>query len=140
MQIEVQDWAHKHKKELIISGTILGIIGTMAIVVINGKKARIPVTGLTRNIIPDVTKRKTAVSGLTAIARDVVPTTADFAETVTVSIDGVIKTFPRSEFIRHLHEGWQASAAKLAQAKKLGIQLNPGETIVNAGMVTLRAA
>lgn len=140
MLVELQNWARKHKKELIITGTILGIIGAIAIVVINGKRVRIPITDLTRNINPAATESNLAVNGLDAITHYVAPTAVDLTENVSVNIDGVIKTFPRSEFIRHLHEGWQPSAAKLAQAKKLRIKLNPGETIVNACTVTMRAA
>ncbi len=115
-------WINKHRKAVIIV-TILAISGVTAILLINGKKVKIPVSKLATKIVPD--------------APTIIPEAAKTIETVTVEIDGVMKTFPRSEFIRQLHEGWKASSAKIAQAAALGIDLKPGETIVNACTVKM---
>ena len=120
-------WFGKHRKAVIVTATILAITGTVAIVLIKGKKVKIPVKELAEKIVPEASKA-------------VKPTTEAVAETVSVEVDGVMKTFPRSEFIRHLHEGWHASAAKTAQAAEMGINLKHGETIVNACTVTMKMA
>ena len=119
----IKAWFHKHRKAVIVTGTILAIVGVVAIIVINGKKVKVPVKELAKAIVPEI------------------PTATEAAaETVTVNVDGVVKTFPRETFIRHLHEGWKASAAKIAQAAELGIDLNPGETLVDACTVNMKMA
>jgi hypothetical protein len=132
-------WVHKQRKGLVITGVIVGIVGTVAIVLINSRKVKIPVDEFATRIVPDVAK-PTSPKVLTNITQDVIPTAVEVAETVTVEEDGVLKTFPRAEFIRKLHDGWNASAPKLAQAAEMGIDLKPGETIVNACTVTMKVA
>ena len=97
----IKAWARRHKRGIIITCVIVSVVGTVAVLIINGKKVTIPVKELADKIVPDI------------------PKTAKPIETA---------------------EGWHASAEKLAQAAAMGIDLKPGETIVNACMVTKRAA
>ena len=135
----VKAWVHKHRKVLIITGVIVGILGPVVVVLINGKKVKMPVEELARQIVPDAPK-SAPPKVPTNNTQDIIPAATEAADTVTVEVDGVLKTFPRSEFIRKLPEGWHASATKLAEAAQRGIELNPGETLVNPCIVTRKAA
>ena len=119
----IKVWFRKHRKAVIVTGTILAVVGVVAIIVINGKKVKIPVKELAEAIVPEAPKAAETA-----------------AETVAANMEEVMKTFPRDSFIRHLSDGWKASAAKLAQAAELGIDLNPGETLVDACMVNMKVA
>lgn len=48
--------------------------------------------------------------------------------------------FEVSQHIRNLHEGWEASPTKVAEAAAMGIRLLPGQTLVNAYKKGLLAA
>lgn len=137
---KAKKWLCKHRKGVIITVSVLAITGTVAILLINGKKVKIPVKALAEKVVPEVPQASGAVDVALEAAMDVAPQLSQAAETVTIEIDGVYKVFPRTEFIRQLHEGWQASPEKLAQAAAMGIDLKQGETIVNACMVKMRAA
>ncbi len=137
---KAKKWLSKHRKEVIITASVLAITGTVAILLINGKKVKMPVKELAEKIVPEVPQASGSVDVALEAAMDVAPQLSQAAETVTIKIDGVYKVFPRTEFIRQLHEGWQASPEKLAQAAAMGIDLKQGETIVNACMVKMRAA
>ena len=119
-------WVKKHKKGIAITVTIVSIVGTVAVVMIGGKKIKIPISVLAKKIVPENPENAKIV--------------AKVAETVSVKVDGVVKTFPRSAFIRQLHEGWKASALKLKEAAEMGIELKAGETFVNACIVNMKVA
>lgn len=120
---QAKAWVQRNQKEILIAVGIVAIIGGVAILIIKGKRVKLPLSEVGEKLILETP------SNLAKNAAD-----------VTIEIDGVLKTFPRSEFIRQLHEGWQASAAKMAQAAKMGIDIKPGETIVNACTVTMKAS
>lgn len=119
----IKIWAKKHRKGIIATCTVLAVIGVVAIIIIKGKKVEIPVNELAKNIIPEAPKAAETA-----------------AETATEGIKNVVKTFPRESFIRQLPDGWKPSAAKLAQAAELGIDLGPGETLVDACTVNMKVA
>ena len=114
-------WVRKHRKAVVVTATIVAITGTVAVLLIKGKKVEIPVEKLAERILPDTP-----------------PTAQVTPKAVAVIVDGESKTFPREAFIRRLHEGWKASPEKLAQAAELGINLQPGETLVDACTVTMK--
>lgn len=118
----IKAWIRRHRKGL-ITASVVAIVGGAAILIINGKKVKMPLTEVAKKIIPEAP---------VILAKD--------TTNITISIDGVMNTFPRSSFIRQLCKGWKASAAKAAQATEMGISLNPGETIVNACIVTMRTS
>lgn len=136
----IKGWFRKHRKGVLITATVLAITGIVAILLINGKKVKIPVKELADKLVPEAPKALKPVENAANVVKQITPEVPKAVETVTVEVDGVLKTFPRSEFIRQLHEGWHASAAKMAQAAEMGIDLKPGETIVNACTVTMQAA
>lgn len=133
-------WVKKHRKGVIITATILSLTGTVAILLINGKKVKMPVKKLAEKLVPEGLKASKPTAAFATATKEAVQEAAKVAETVTLEVDGVEKTFLRTEFFRLLHEGWHTSAAKLAQAAEMGIDLKSGETIVNACNVTIRIA
>lgn len=139
MSESAKSWVRKHRKE-VIAATILAISGTIAILLINGKKASIPVKELADKLISVTPKAIKSIETMSATATHAIPEAAKASELVALEVDGVVRTFPREAFIRQLHEGWKASAAKLAEAEALNIALKPGETLVRACTVTMKAA
>ena len=118
----LKEWIYRHRIGLIITGLVMTAAGITAVIVIKSRKVTVPLQVLAE-VVPEI------------------PVAAEkVAEKVTVNVDGIVKTFPRESFIRHLHEGWKASAEKIAQAAKLGIDLNEGETLVNSCLVHCKAA
>ena len=119
----LRTWFTRHRQAVLVSATVLAITGTVAVLLIKGKKVEIPIEKLAKKIVPDDLKQAELI-----------------AQTVSVEIDGVVKTFPRKAFIRQLHEGWKPSPAKIAEAEMLNIELKPGETLVKPCTVTMRIA
>lgn len=115
---KVKELVRRHKKA-IAAITIVAVVTGAVILIINGKRVKVPIDKL---------------------AEAVAPTLPEAENVIRLNVDGVIKSFPRAEFIRHLHPGWHASPEKIAEAARLGIKLKPGETFVNACMVAMRAS
>lgn len=121
---KVKNWVNKHRKGIVVTVSIIGIVGSTVVLILNGKKVKMPVAEVAAKMIPESLNVPVEVN--------------EGIATVTIDVDGVKKTFLRTEFIRQLHEGWNASQAKIAQAAELGIPLNPGETFVNACTVNMK--
>ncbi|MGI6671386.1 MAG: hypothetical protein ACOX58_07430 [Christensenellales bacterium] len=136
---KIKDWFHHHRKEVLIAATILAVTGTVVILLIDGKKIKMPVKELAEKLVPEVPKNMKPIETAVNMIKKTTPEIVKADVIVTVEVDGVMKTFRRAEFIRQLPEGWHASPKKLAQAAEMGIDLKPGETIVNACTVTMRA-
>lgn len=136
----IKTWARKHKKGIIITCSIVAVAGPVAILIVNGKKVTIPVQKLTDKIIPEVPTNAKPIETAVETIKEVTPRISQTEETGVGEVAGVLKIFPRTGGIRQLHAGQHASAKKLAQATAMGIDLGPGETIVNACMVRKRAA
>ena len=121
---KTKSWIKKHRKGVIITASIIAIVGGAVILIINGKEEKMSVAEVVAKMIPEVPSVPAVITEEVA--------------TVTISVDGVMKTFPRNEFIRQLHEGWRASDAKIVEAAVKGIPLNSGETLVNACTVAMK--
>lgn len=131
----LKKWLRKNKKVVAATAVILAVTGTVVTIVVSGKKVNIPIDELGKRIIPEKNNPvNTVVSGA---AQEVVNQQIQ-DEMVSLEVDGITKVFPRSEFIRQLHEGWNASEKKLLEAAERGITLQLGETIVNPCMVTMK--
>ena len=133
---DTKAWFRRHRKGVLITVSIIAVTGTVVILLINSKMVKMPVEELTEKLVSEAPKAFKPVETAVDVVKQTAPEVAKVAEIVTVEVDGVLKTFPRSGFIRQLHEGWHASAAKMTQAAEVGINLNLGETIVNACNVT----
>ena len=125
MMDSIKAWARKHKKGIIITCSLVAVVGTAVILIVNGKKVTLPIEEIVEDVLAEAPK--TPLPPLTA-------------ETTSVIENSIVTTFPRSEFIRQLPAGQHASLAKLAQAAEMGIELKPGETIVNETIVHLTHA
>lgn len=134
---KTKTWLRTHRKAVFITATVIAITGTFVILIINGKRVKIPIKELAERIVQEVPSISNHTSKIVKATGQVVPEIT--RDTVVLEVNGVMKSFPRSEFIRHLHDGWHASSAKIAEAAKKGIKLKPGETFVNACTVTLKA-
>lgn len=115
----IKDWAREHKKGIIIaSGVCCAVVvgGVVIFCLTKGKKVPVPVKDLLTNA-----PKEPALSMATETVGEVGRTN--------------VITFPRAEYIRQLPVGQHASPAKLAQAAEMGIELEPGKTIVNKTIV-----
>ena len=117
----IKAWVKAHKTGIIVGGVII-VAGTTVVLLISGKRV---------TIHPEDLADK-ALSAIPNATKPIEPGVKSIEEVAN------FKTFARSGCIRQLHEGWKASREKIAQAAAMGIGLNPGETIVDACMVTAR--
>ena len=120
MAERIKKWFKEHKKAVFVTVTILSVVGTVAVILIDGKKVKIPLEDLEKCIVPEPSV-------------DLLPN-----QTVRLDLDCVEKTFERRGGVRNLPEGWKASLAKLAEAEEKNIELKPGQTLVNSSTVTIR--
>lgn len=116
----IKQWCKKHKKAVFVTVTILSIVGTVAVILIDGKKVKIPLEDLANSIVPEP-------------STDLVPN-----QSVKLDLECVETTFERRGGIRNLHGGRKASLAKIAGAKERNIELKPGQTWVVDCTVTRR--
>ena len=121
----IKAWARKHKKGIIITSGLISVGVAAAILIDNGKKVNVPIEELFEDVLTEAPKTP------------ILPSTTEVASAIENSI---VTTFPRSEFLRHLPAGQHASPAKLTQAAEMGIELKPGETIVNKTIVHITHA
>ena len=119
----IKTWIRRHNKGLFITVSVIGVISGAVILIVKGKRVEIPLDELAKRIILD---------------DSLLPNNRP--KVLSIPADGATTTFERASFIRHLHHGHNPSAAKINQAIEMGIALNPGETIVDACTVTLKAS
>ena len=127
-------WIKAHKKELIITGISM----TTIIGVILGIKNREAIMNLWESLRLAITKQPLEAAEVKSILSttsapisvpviDIVPAT----EITVIRTTGTAQSpFDVSEHLRNLHEGWQASATKIATAAEHGYNLQPGQTWV----------
>ena len=133
----IKAWVKKHRKGLCI--TLIISAAGVATILINGKKVNLSLgeffskqcRGNTQASIPPIVAE--------AVQRAIVEAPAA-GEPIVLDVEYQTITFPRSEHIRRLSGGRKASAAKLLQAAEEGVELLPGETLVNKCMVSRRVA
>ena len=117
------EWVDEHKVEVGVGlGLALVFIGGVWVVK-NGSPVKLPVKQ--------------------APSKGAADTASKFTQIVTESImetNGEVHEFTRSGFVRKLHKGWRASAAKMAEAAEKGIVLQERETLVDACTVKLKCA
>jgi hypothetical protein len=130
-------WAKRHKKALIITTTVLSISGIIIALLIVDKKHSIVINPKSNNSKFNI---------LNTPATTIFPSKSILDKNVTMIRDGItndvahfVKTpFERKEHIRRLPYGWQPSKHKIITAKEKGIQLKPGETLVNSCIINKR--
>jgi len=118
-------WICNHKEELIIASVCIGAgIGTTALLC----KCSPQIISTITSSFSQITTKNFTSSSIT-VASEIAATTT--AETATIMESSVAKEVTVDTFIRNLPKTWNASAEKLAEAKVLGIELAPHQTIVN---------
>lgn len=130
----LKKWLKKNKKAVAATAVILAVTGTVVTIAVSGKKVDISIDELGKRIIPENNPMNKEVFGAVQEAAN----QQIQNELIPLEVDGITKVFPRSEFIRRLPEGWQASEEKIAEAVERGIPLQPGETLVKPCMVTMK--
>lgn len=115
-------WIREHKKEIAIAG--VSITALMGLVLgIKNKEAMEGFWNALKNNDPKI-PIKTETPRITEQVRDI--------ESVVIPMHREYKEpFDVSSHIRNLHEGWKASPEKLAKAAAYGIDLLPGQTLVD---------
>ena len=138
---KIKAWLPGHRKGVLVTATIVAVTGTVAILLINGSIVKMPIKELAKRLVPEYRKFKPfkrAIKILRKLIKRAAPDAETADETVTVEVDGIRKAFNKSEFLKHLREGWHA--AKAARAADMGIELKPGEAITNSCNVKIRAS
>ena len=129
-------WIYAHKKELIIAGiSITAIIG-----VILGVKTRESIMRFWESLSLSISKQPLkATGGKSMLSTTSTPIPVPVIEVFPATEITVVRTigiekspFNVSEHLRNLHEGWQASATKIATAAEHGIDLQPRQTWVDS--------
>lgn len=123
-------WAKEHKTEIIIGGIGIGTaIGLYLIIrddslvrMCKPTKAVIKNKTLSARVIEENSQKIIKSAG-----EEVVSTIPMLSETMKIA-----SPIDVSGHFRTLHEGWKASEKKIAEAAALGLELLPGQTIVDA--------
>ncbi len=129
-------WIKAHKKELIIAGISITVI----IGVILGIKNRDSIMRMWEALQLAITKqplKSTKIKSMLSTPYD--PISEPVIDMVPVTETTVMRTtsieqtlFDVSDHLRNLHEGWQASATKIATAAERSYNLQPGQTWVDS--------
>ena len=133
---KVRGWVKEHRKGIIIGGSIGVGIGVCVYLVVKGKNVDVPINEIADSLVSKKLSLSKSANAVADVVAAPISDAANTIEMVDVVENGVVKSFPRADFIRKLHEGWHASPAKIAQALAMNIDLRPGETIVDACTVT----
>lgn len=114
-------WIREHKKEIAIAGISITALVGFALGIKN-KETMETLWNALKNNDPKI-PIKTGVPRITEQVSDiesvVIPMHREYKEPIDVS-----------SHIRNLHQGWKASPEKLAKAAAYGIELLPGQTLV----------
>ena len=129
------EWVKAHKKELIIGGVSASVLVGIILGIRNNGSIEALRESLNNNIekvpikIPEALQAvPDKVIHTKAMVTDIIQPT----ETLSIrSSNAIQNTFEVSDHIRNLHEGWYASAEKIAIAAEHGYDLKPGQTWVD---------
>ena len=114
-------WIREHKKEIAIAGISITALVGLALGIKNKETMEVFWNALKNNDpkIPIKTETPKIAEQVSDIESVVIPMHREYKE-----------PFDVSSHIRNLHEGWKASPEKLAKAAACGIELLPGQTLV----------
>lgn len=126
----LMDWIKEHKKKLIVAGVSITVL-ILAILGIKNRKAIEEAWSTLRQIVNQKPVNLQA-STITPVSEIKVKTEA-LTNVVERNIIPITKApHDVSEHIRNLPKGYKPSAEKLALAAERGLELLPGQTIVDA--------
>ena len=114
-------WIREHKKEIAIAGISITALVGFVLGIKNKETMKVFWNTLKNNDpkIPIKTENPRITEQVRNIESVVIPMHREYKEPFDVSYH-----------IRKLHEGWKASPEKLAKAADYGIELLPGQTLV----------
>lgn len=114
-------WIREHKKEIAIAGISITALVGLGLDIKNKEAMEVFWNALKNNDpkIPIKTEAPRIKEQVSSIESVVIPMHREYK-----------KPFDVSSHIRNLHEGWKASPEKLAKAAAYGIELLPGQTLV----------
>ena len=113
-------WVKEHKKELFIAGVSVSTI-ILVILGLKNQKALEEAWKSLKKLVEKVSEE------ICTVEAPVVQDTVSVLDKISVTR----APHDVERHIRTLPESWKASAEKLAQAEELGIDLLPGQTLVN---------
>ena len=114
-------WIREHKKEIAIAGISITALVGLVLGIKNKGAMEVFCNALKNNDskIPIKTEAPRITEQVSSIESVVIPMHREYKE-----------PFEVSSHIRNLHEGWKASPEKLERAAAYGIDLLPGQTLV----------
>lgn len=116
-------WIREHKKEIAIAGISITALVGLVLGIKNKGAMEVFCNALKNNDskIPIKTEAPRITEQVSSIESVVIPMHREYKE-----------PFEVSSHIRNLHEGWKASPEKLERAAAYGIDLLPGQTLVES--------
>ena len=116
-------WIREHKKEIAIAGISITALVGLVLGIKNKGAMEVFCNALKNNDskIPIKTEAPRITEQVSSIESVVIPMHREYKEPFDVSYH-----------IRKLHEGWKASPEKLERAAAYGIDLLPGQTLVES--------
>ncbi len=128
------DLLKKYKEKILISVGVVGGAGAV-IVLLHVLSRQIDKKHCLRFLKNDRLLENTVAAG-----KEVADQIDKVAKVALIEGNGTVEQYQRGMHIRCLHKGWTASPEKIKQAYDMGIELQQGETLVNACTVTRRSA
>ena len=116
-------WIREHKEEIAIAGISITALVGLVLGIKNKGAMEVFCNALKNNDskIPIKTEAPRITEQVSSIESVVIPMHREYKE-----------PFEVSSHIRNLHEGWKASPEKLERAAAYGIDLLPGQTLVES--------
>jgi hypothetical protein len=128
------DLLKKYKEKILISVGVVG--GAGAVIVLLHVLSR----QIDKKTLLALSKNDRLLENTVAAGKEVADQIDKVAKVALIEGNGTVEQYQRGMHIRCLHKGWTASPEKIKQAYDMGIELQQGETLVNACTVTRRSA
>lgn len=128
------DLLKKYKEKILISVGVVG--GAGAVIVLLHVLSR----QIDKKTLLALSKNDRLLENTVAAGKEVADQIDKVAKVALIEGNGTVEQYQRGMHIRCLHKGWTASPEKIKQAYDIGIELQQGETLVNACTVTRRSA
>ena len=147
-------WVKKHPVLTGVIGITVTVAGALiGYTLLSSRKDGEEFNEAVTNMFPTITRRHVEANDLEPVAPEIDSDCFDCFdpsnntlllenndESIIIEVDGVLKSFPRTDFIRHLHEGQRHSVAAAELAAAVGIELEPGQTYVRPTIVNKKVA
>jgi hypothetical protein len=137
---DIKKWVEEHKTELIIAGVSIASIVAAFFAIKKHEELEELLATLTMNVKKSPVSLNVSESEMITLSNVVNPS-EEVLENAVECIASITRApHEVSEHIRNLHEGYNASAKKIAQALEEGIVLEAGQTIVDSYRTGVKVA